>query len=219
MKNTYFPSFFCAFLINILGCSLSLSGQDMNRLVIDASFQKGNIVPFSQVNDVPTEGIQDFFYFSFKNELNTVTFSLENHTPSTKNLVLEMSNALLERLVLSKVINTQTVELFKTGIDYDRSTRPIDHRLFAFPLQLAPFEVATYQLRLEKESGKPLVTSVTLKTEAQFNTDNSFQLILIGLYYGVSLLSLFFSLFIFYILRNYSYLIYAGYIVFFRALY
>lgn len=213
MKNNCFHRCFISSLF-FIGWFLNLKAQESKSLIIDSDFQKANIKAFSKIIGEDSKTNKDFFYFSFKDEFNTVKFTIENSTASSKNLILELSNALIKEAVLSKLINGGVVQLYKTGIDYEISSKPIEHRLFAFPILLKPLETATFQLELKKESGKPLVTSALIKTEAVFNKESSAHLMFIGMYYGISLLSIFFSVFIFYILRNYSYLVYALYIVF-----
>ena len=214
MKNSCFhKGVFIALLVSF-GCILHLRAQDIDTLYINSDFKKANLKQFSKINgSKPIEG-RNYFYFSFKNELNTVDFIIKNKSNRSENLILEFSNALIKEIVLLKIEKDVLTEQGKTGIDYPVSNRPIEHRLFAFNIKLEPLEEASYQLRLKKENGKPLVTSAIIKRESIFNKQRSIQQMLIGLYYGISLLSVCFSLFVFYILRKSSYLIYAIYIIF-----
>ncbi|WP_296383432.1 7TM diverse intracellular signaling domain-containing protein [Winogradskyella sp.] len=214
MKNNCFHREIILVLVLSLGCLLNLKAQQVDTLYIDSSFKKANLIEYSKINGSQPNNKYNYFYFSFKNELNSIDFNIKNLNDKPQNLLLEFSNALIKEISLLKFENGAFIEQNTTGIDYSISNKPIKHRLFAFKIRLQPLETGSYKLNLKKEKGKPLVTSVLIKSESLFNSQSSIQLILLGLYYGISLLSVCFSLFVFYILRNSSYLIYAIYIVF-----
>ncbi|MBT8395256.1 MAG: hypothetical protein KJN66_10460, partial [Bacteroidia bacterium] len=188
---------------------------------IDSQFKHINIKEFSGINIKTNERYSDnpidnrnYFYFGFKKEINTVRFSVLNKESITQNLVLEFSNSLIAEIQVFQEFSDSIKLIHKTGIDFPFSTRPISHQHFSFPIKLKAFQSATFLLKLKKEVGRPLVTSVTLKNKSSFAKQSFMQQLMIGLYYGISLLSILFSLFIFFFLRKSSYLIYAGYVVF-----
>jgi signal transduction histidine kinase len=214
MKSNYFHRKFAIIYILSLLCSAHIKAQINDTIFIDSDFKKTNIKAFSKINGGRTLSGKGFFYFSFKNELNTVSFTIKNRNTYSESLILELTNAIVKEVKLLKLENEELINIGTTGINYPVSNKPIEHRLFAYNIDLKPQETATYYLQLRKEAGKPLVSSVYLKSDDVFNKQNSLQLTLIGLYYGISLLSVFFSFFVFYILKKYSYLIYAAYIIF-----
>ncbi|WP_430467132.1 sensor histidine kinase [Winogradskyella ouciana] len=193
---------------------LNLDAQNVDTLFVGSNFEKKNIKAYSKINGSTSITQRNFFYFGFKNEYNTVVFHIKNTESVNKDLVLEFSNALISEIVLLKKDNERFQTVKKTGIDYPISQKPLEHRLFAFQIKLDPHEAATYQIKLKKEEGKPLVTSVYLKSFQAFNKQNSIQQTVIGIYFGISILSILFSLFVFFVLRKGSYLIYALYIIF-----
>ncbi|BAO75526.1 7TM diverse intracellular signaling domain-containing protein [Winogradskyella sp. PG-2] len=214
MKNNCFLNYILISALFAFGFAPRLIAQQAGVILIDSDFKKTNIKSYSKVNDKQLKDEYSYFYFSFENEYNTISFAVKNDSDKVKNLILEFSNALIKEITLSKIENNTSIPLYKTGIDYTVSQKPLEHRLFAFPIKLEANETSTYRITLKKEVGKPLVTSAYIKSESTFNKQGSIQQVLIGLYYGISLLSVFFSLFVFYYLRKSSYLIYAAYIIF-----
>lgn len=214
MKNNYFHRRILILLLLNFGYHLSSIAQQVDTLYINSNFQNVNLKTFSKINGEQSVDERSYFYFGFKNELNTIDFTIRNTENTSKNLILELSNALINEIILFKHLDETLIQQYKTGIDFKVSNKSLEHRLFAFPIHLKPSEIASFQLQLKKERGKPLVTSAYLKSESRFIKQSSIQLILIGLYYGISMLSVFFSLFVFYILRRWRYLIYAFYIIF-----
>lgn len=201
-------------LLLSLAYSAQINAQNVDTLFIDSHFKKMNIKDVSSVNGLTSKDQRSFFYFEFKKEYNTVEFCVKNTESGSKDFVLEFTNALIKEVVLFKK-NKSLFELVdKTGIDYPVSSKLMENRLFAFPIKLKPNEIATYQIKLKKEEGKPLVTSIYLKDFKTFSKENSIQQTLIGIYFGISVLSFLFSLFVFFVLRKGSYLIYGLYIVF-----
>ncbi len=216
MKKACFHNYFIYFLLLSLSYSLNLKAQ-ADTLYIDADFSLTNLKPFSKINGASQHQELDtktYYYFSFNNSYNTIDFTLKNQLKTSKNLVLQLTYVYIQEIVLCKLNNNTFVPVYTTGIEHPISSKPLEHRLFSLPISLKPNETATFQLKLKKEEGKPLVTSACIKSEKVFTKQNFIQQIFIGSYFGVSLLSVVFSLFIFSFLRNSTYLIYAAYVVF-----
>ncbi|MFC0603465.1 sensor histidine kinase [Winogradskyella pulchriflava] len=214
MKNNCFHKSILGLLFLSFGYFQCLMAQKIDTLYVNSNFKEANLKTFSIINNGQLTDKRSFFYFSFNNELNTVDFVIKNVDSSSKNLILEFSNALIREITLYKLENNVLTQHNKAGIDFPISKKPNEHRLFAFPIQLEHLEIGVFRLELKKESGKPLVTSALVKSESFFNKQSSGQLIFIGLYYGISFLSVLFSLFVFFVLKKARYLIYAFYIVF-----
>ncbi|WP_431157099.1 sensor histidine kinase [Winogradskyella poriferorum] len=213
MKKSYFDIQGVLSLIFFLLFSTLSGAQALPRVInISVDFKEVSLTDYGTVD--PANAMrEDYFYFGFEKNINTIRFKIRNTTSVEKRLILELSNALIDEVSLLKGGNhNETIS--RTGINYSKKSRPIDNRLFVFDLNLKPKEIATYHLQLRKEKGKPLVTSVYIKSDNHFYKKSAIQLALIGTYYGISLLSVLFSLFIAIFLKKYSYIIYALYIVF-----
>lgn len=189
----------------------------IDTLFIDQHFTSRNLKPFSEINKNHNgKGFdsRNYFYFSFENEYNTIDFTVKNKLAESKNLIVELTNALIKEVTFYKNEKGDLTPLFITGIEHPISSKAIEHRHFCFPIKLNAHETATYTIKLKKESGKPLVTSASIKTEKHFIKQGFIQQFVIGSYYGISLLSVIFSLSVYYFIRKATYIIYAGYVVF-----
>ncbi|TBN03986.1 hypothetical protein EYD45_08205 [Hyunsoonleella flava] len=216
MKKSCSHNCITFFLIFSLGFCLNLDAK-VDTLTIDSNFTSVNLKSFSKVNGQANHLKADnksYFYFSFNNSYNSIDFTIKNKLEAPRKLILQLSYVYIKEIIFCKYEDGHLIPLSTTGIEHKISTKPIEHRLFTFPIHLNPGETASYQLKLKKEKGKPLATSILLKNEKTFTKQNFIQQIIIGSYFGVSLLSVVFSLFIFSFLRKSTYLIYAAYVIF-----
>ncbi|MEW4922288.1 7TM diverse intracellular signaling domain-containing protein [Algibacter sp. 2305UL17-15] len=215
MKKIYCHKCIVFLLLLYFGFSISLKAQG-DTLYIGSNFSTVNLKPFSEVNKGSQNQIVDersYYYFSFNKTINTIDFTLKNKVDVPKKVILELSNAFIKEIVFGKVENNIFIPIATTGIEHPISTKPLENRLFSFPISLNANETASFQLKLKKEGGKPLVTTACIKSENTFVKQSFVQQIIIGSYFGVSVLSVIFSLFIFYFLRQSIYLIYAAYVI------
>ncbi len=216
MKKSCCHNCFAFFLILSLSYCLNLNAQ-VDTLFIDSNFTSANLKFVSLVNktsDKSKTDKKDFYYFSFNNEYNTVDFIIKNEENNIQNIALQFTYVFINEIVLSRLEKNSLVPIYRTGIEHKLSTKPLEHRLFTLPVQLKPNEIASYQLKIKKEKGKPIATSILVKSEKTFAKQSFIQQIIIGSYFGISLLSVIFSLFIFSFLRKSTYLIYGAYIIF-----
>ncbi len=216
MKKNSFHRGFTLLLIFGLSALLKIESQ-IDTLFIDSNFQQANLKQFSLIKNSAQNSHTnetEFFYFGFENTYNTIDFTIKNKLQKNSNLILQFTYVYIQEIVLSKIVNNQIIPVYKTGTAYNLKTKPKAHRLFSLPIKLQPNETASFQLKLKKEKGKPLATSAIIKSEKNFENENFKQQLLIGAYFGISILSVVFSLFIFYFLKQSVYLIYAIYVVF-----
>ena len=216
MKRNCCHNCFAFFLILSLSYCLNLKAQ-VDTLFINSNFSSANLKFVSLINktsDISKTDKKDFYYFSFNNEYNTVDFIIKNKENSAQNIAIQFTYVFINEIVLSRLENNSLVPIYRTGIERELSTKPSEHRLFTLPIQLKPKEIANYQLKIKKEKGKPIATSILVKSEKTLAKHSFIQQIIIGSYFGISLLSVIFSLFIFSFLRKSTYLIYGAYIIF-----
>ncbi|MDH7913778.1 7TM diverse intracellular signaling domain-containing protein [Winogradskyella sp. SYSU M77433] len=196
-------------------CSFhSILAQVTDTLRITSEFQKANLKTLNLVNNSSVENKKDFFYSDYEREVNIVDFNLKNETSKSCVLILELSNALINEVSVLKKNNGLYKLLYETGIKYPVSQKAFSHRLFAFPLNLEANEFSNYRIVLKKDKGKPLVTSILIKNDSLFTKENTIQQISLGIYFGISILSIVFSLLVFCFVKKWRYLIYGLYIIF-----
>ena len=218
----------CLLKIFILLLSFSLYSQN-DTIFVESGFKKVNVFKYSRVystnslsnqSDVfqkqlkKPDGDKNFFYYDFNNEFNYLGFTVKNETIGLQDFVIEFSNTLISEISYYKKESDSSFALINTtGIDYLFSTRQEEHRKFIVPVTLNSQEHGTYLFQLKKQVGRPLVTSVNLLKRDVFVKENFKQNLAVGVYYGLSFLSILFCLFAYLVLRQSSYILYALYII------
>lgn len=98
-----------------------------------------------------------------------------------------------------------------TGANYPFATRPLPYKNFLFDLPLRPGQPATYYLRLRSDS--PTSFRAMLHSGPGLLPEMSLQYWLLGGFYGVIFLMLVYNLFLFFLLKEKSYLYYVFYVL------
>ena len=98
-----------------------------------------------------------------------------------------------------------------TGANYPFATRPLPYKNFLFDLPLRPGQPVTYYLRLRSDS--PTSFRAMLHSGPGLLPEMSLQYWLLGGFYGVIFLMLVYNLFLFFFLKEKSYLYYVFYVL------
>ena len=104
----------------------------------------------------------------------------------------------------------KTVDRYLTGKDFPFESRPIVHHQYVFPLQIESAQQYTVMLRLETTGSMQLPISIV--TRRDFNKSVGPAYLAFGVYYGLILLVIMISLFVFMSLRDREFLSYAIYV-------
>lgn len=160
----------------------------------NASFQKSNI-------QVPN--------FQYTKSAYWVRFELLNKT-STEDLAIEISNTQLDKIDLYtpeglSYAHTQMGDLLPYA------QRPVNHQHFIFPIVLQPGQSATLYMRFE--SVEQLSIPIIIGKREIVLTNNYRTDIFAGTYFGIMFVMFFFNLFIYFSVRDKSYLFYVLFIV------
>lgn len=168
---------------------------DLNEVIAkSALFQKSNI-------QVPN--------FQYTKSAYWVRFSLHNRTNS-EDLAIEISNTQLDRIDLYmpqalSYTHTQMGDL----LPYPQ--RAVNHQHFIFPVVLKPEQSATIYMRFE--SVEQLSIPIAIGKREIVLTNNYRTDIFAGTYFGIMFVMFFFNLFIYFSVRDKSYLFYVLFIV------
>lgn len=101
--------------------------------------------------------------------------------------------------------------LKETGDTLPFSSREIPHRNFIFRLDLPKDSTKTFYLHIITDGSMQL--PITLSDTSHFQDGSIFEYLILGLYYGVGLIMVFYNLFLFFSLRLVSYIWYTLFIV------
>src|SRR5690625_6279026 len=165
--------------------------------------------------------IDDVFYGEYKDQFlsfddieqsigffstaNWLRFEVTNST-ADDNWLLEFAFPLINTLELYEEKNGDIELMIATGSDLPFEDREIDHRHFIFNLNLAPGETKTYYA-LAVGSGD-LHPPINIWHKDSFIEKTQKETLLLGLFYGISLVMIIYNLFLYFGLRIKSYLYY-----------
>lgn len=151
-------------------------------------------------------------FVNLKNNFSVVFFTIKNKEDKLFNAILELNNSLINHVELFEKTDVIYRSLNKTGTDFSFNTRMINDRKIVFPIDLKPNDTKQFALSF-KNNKISLVIPAKLWSKKSYENNTTRDYLVIGLYYGISLISILFSLYIFGLLKQRLYLIYALYIL------
>jgi len=167
----------------------------------------------------------DFFTFTGKGRPNFgynlsfywIRFELQNHSM--------INNWLLE--IDAPKLNNITLYLFDDGINdyepiklgnwYSFSEREVKHRNFVTPIEINPQENKTIYLRLK--TGSSVQIPLTLWNYADFHSKSLIEYTIFGALFGLSVVMALYNLFLYFSIRDMSYLYYVLFVLLNTLLY
>jgi signal transduction histidine kinase len=153
-----------------------------------------------------------FAFFDVNEDFGFLTFSISNKTNTNQKLVIEIYNALINKIVFYEKINASFKLINESGTDFSFSSRLINNRNFLYPIQLNPNETKSYVFQFKK-SKISIVVPAKIWSERAYTKQSNLQYLIIGLYFGLCIISILISLYTFTILRKNLYILYAFYII------
>lgn len=148
--------------------------------------------------------------FGYTNSTYWLTFSLENKERHTLRRFLEIGYPVLDYLNIYVEREGKMIARYELGDKFPFSQRPVQHRNFVIPLDLAGKSVTMVTLRVKTTSSVqvPAMLWEVHTMIAHMQT----QAILHGIYYGAMVVLMLYNLFIFITVRERKYLFYVLYV-------
>src|SRR5690625_2875289 len=165
------------------------------------------------IHDVLKDSYDDqFITFDLVNQsigffptANWLRFDITNDS-SKNDWLLEFAFPLINKLELYEFEDGNATLLYETGSDLPFSNREINHRHFIFNLDIEPGETKSYYA-LAVGSGD-LHPPINIWSKDNFIEKTQTETLLLGLFYGISLVMIIYNLFLYIGLRIKSYLYY-----------
>lgn len=149
--------------------------------------------------------------FNITKSVIWLRFDIQNGT-ELPNIFLQLAYAVLDHVELYRVEKDGTYTVEMSGEEIPVNTRKYDHHNFIFDLKIDPGQTKTFYIKIK--STEQILVPLSVGTyEATFNATNV-QDILNGIYMGIILVMMLYNLFVFYSVREKSYLFYVLYILF-----
>ncbi len=143
--------------------------------------------------------------FGFTRDVIWARLRVENRLAAPETYFLEIAYPLLDRVSVF-IEGPAGVRRYDTGDRTPFATRPLDTRLFVFPLDLHPGEPLLVYARFETDSAMNL--SMLLLSQRQLTTHISSEYSVLAAYYGLLLMLIVYNLYHFLLVRDGNALLY-----------
>ena len=153
-------------------------------------------VPLSKSN--PSGDISDTTYW--------LKVNLANASLDSRDLLLEIKKPHLSSVTLYALGNDRLMEEETIGYRYPFDVRDYKHRNLVFPLNLQPEASTTYYLKVETDSF--FQAPVSLWDPIAFSESNYMNQSILGVFYGIMFSMIVYNTFLFFSLKEKSYLYY-----------
>lgn len=135
---------------------------------------------------------------------------IHNPTDAPLSPYLEIGYPALHHIDLHVLSGGETVQTQTMGNQLPFGQRPLEHRNFVIPLQLAPGETLTVLMRVE--TGSSMQVPLTLWESEAFLVYEQSDLLFQGIYFGIAVAMIFYHIFVYIAVRERAFLYYIGYI-------
>lgn len=202
-------AFLCTFISPIYAESfepIEINGQQIevlidpeHRLTVDNIINQKNLNWESSRHETPSYGFSAHTYW--------FRFTL----PAQKSeSILELNYALLDDISYFRLEDDKIIETIVTGDKRNFSDRPIQHRVFLFPV---PGSNQKQTILLKVRSSSAIQIPLTLWPGKSFFEQDQYAFIEHGIYYGIALVMILYNLFLFFRLRDSAYGFYVFYVI------
>lgn len=187
----------------LVGNELSYLKDPESRLTINEVINQPEEAFTQSTGDVLNFGISKSTYWLKLDVINDAVE--EDH-------LLELAYPILDEVVFYEVKNGEVVRTLKDG--ELKSTKPsaYDHPHYTFPTILEKDEQATYYIKAH--TTEPLILPLYVTSPSDFTSLIARQNLISGMFIGIILIMIFYNLFIYYTVRDISYIYYVLYILF-----
>ncbi|MCB0382078.1 MAG: hypothetical protein KDD05_01885 [Psychroserpens sp.] len=223
MKVIYFHNLLLVFF----GLIVNTICAQVDTLYIDSSFTELNLSKignrYSSKSAIPIDDAyknslkfksanKHFAFYNIDEDFGFFSFSVTNSNTKEQHLIIEVYNALLNEIRFYEKQHDAFVLINEAGTDFPFHNRLKNDRNFVYPVTLNSGESKSFIFEFKKNKIS-IVVPVKIATADVFQNQNKLQYWCIGIYYGLCIISIIIGLYVFFLLKKYLYLLYAGYIV------
>ncbi|MBF0441215.1 MAG: response regulator [Oligoflexales bacterium] len=179
------------------------SSGKMGLLDIINNSQRKNHWISRKTDDVPSFGLSESsFWFRYL---------VVNKDPSRTHFLFEISYPYLDYIEFFSFSRNGGYRAVKTGDQYPYGQRMVDHHNFAFPIEMEKGESALILIRLQAID--PIIFPAKIWDPDLFNSEKSRELTILGIYYGMLAVMIFYNLFLFVTILDKAYAVYVIYAI------
>jgi len=184
-----------------IGDKVQILEDKNNKLTIKEVLSSDDFTNSSQI--VPN--------FQISNSTFWIKFKISNKT-YLKNLLIELPYSTIDSVFFISQYSKDKYVIEKTGEFVPYYSRKYHHQNYIFNLSLPPSETKTYLLKVRASEQMQLPLFLGSEKSIIEKLDNSD--LYFGVYSGIILAMLFYNLFLYFIVKDHSYILYVFYILF-----
>ena len=185
----------------LIGRQVATLEDKNNELSLDQVIRSGDFKKSN--NDVPNLQISKSAFW--------VKMIIRNQSRAA-DLALDIEYATIDSVTFFDVLPSGQVRKIQTGEFIPFNKRDYKHQDYIFNLNILPGETHTYFLKISASEWMQL--PMIIGTSMHISETNYTKDLLFGIYAGIMLVMLFYNLFLYFTVRDRSYLYYVGYILF-----
>ncbi|MEO8793938.1 MAG: 7TM diverse intracellular signaling domain-containing protein [Daejeonella sp.] len=156
----------------------------------------------TSTSEVPNLGLTD--------ANNWLRFTLKNEGQDAVPTILNLSNPTIDYVSLYTIHADNSIDSIVVSGSTAIENRNFNHQFYLFEISLAKNEQVTCYLKLK--SNKQILAPISIETPTSILSTISNNDILAGIYFGIMFVMLFYNLFIYFSVKDTSYLVYVNYI-------
>lgn len=218
----------------LIWASTQLHAQTIEHSILDATSYPVSLSPFisayedaskeftlDDIISIPKSKWQNHFIgtpsFGFSESHYWVRFDLQNNREAPHALLLELAYPLMDKVLFfaPDPDSPNGWIISRTGDSLPFSSRNYQHRNFIFPITLPPLSNSTFYLRL---NGRDTIEAPLRLWEPDvFRTYDHHVQMAFGCFYGAMLVMVLFNFFVYFALKDMSFLYYVGSIICFTV--
>ncbi|MEE2732844.1 MAG: diguanylate cyclase [Pseudomonadota bacterium] len=176
--------------------------DDQSRTIDD--LLRGDVAPW-QLN---TEGVTNF---GQSNIPYWFVVQLNNLHQMRDPVYIRLNYPHIDRLDVYWVNDGRIIESYQLGDTVPFQRRPVDNRVYLFPVN--GLKLSQVQLYLRVESQGPLEVPLDAITQSRFYEQDKLEMAWYGAYFGIMLAMFFYNFFIFILVRDFTYFYYLFYVL------
>ena len=162
-----------------------------------------------EINDKPSYGYTKSAYW--------MKFSLTNSDSENIKIVIKLVSLIDDIVLYSFDRNTKNLQLISTtGRNHPLSSRLANHRNFIFRVNVPAQQKRDFLFRFE--SSGSMLLPITIMSEDRYSNQDHLESLAFGFYFGFMAVMILYNLFLYWSVKDRSYLYYCGYILFFILL-
>ncbi|MEW5799354.1 MAG: 7TM diverse intracellular signaling domain-containing protein [Bacteroidota bacterium] len=159
---------------------------------------------FAQSNSLTTN-------FGHTTDIIWLRFTVRNNALNTSEWLISEEYSAIDNVTFYFPTAENTFVESKAGLMYPMSVREFPHRLIVFPFRLSSLEQKTFFIRFESQLSLPLYLRIW-KPES-FSKNEANRNLFYGLFYGALLIMAFYNLFLYFSIKDLTYLYYFLYAI------